>query len=160
MAAPNASQALYEMSQILLSDPWETILFDIHAHRGMFGVWDHRDRSYLQLSPSRDMLAVWLWTPCTFSRNLRIAMLMEAVGLGPQRYCIVFSSAPDFYSKLKLILYSLPQEKMFLYPVGTTLGGPFLHEPWLSRARVIQSRPSLTEEEYVESFVPSAMVSL
>ena len=80
-------------------------------------------------------------------------MLMEAVGLGPQRYCIVFSSAPDFYSKLKLILYSLPQEKMFLYPAGTTLGGPFLHEPWLTRAQALQTQPSISEGEYVANFV-------
>ena len=88
MAAPNASQALYEMSQILLSDPWETILFDIHAHMGMFGVWDCKNRSYWQLSPSRDMLAIRLWDPRSFSGNLRIAMLMEAVGVGLQCYCI------------------------------------------------------------------------
>ena len=153
MAAPNASQALYEMSQILLSDPWETILFDIHAHMRVFGVWDHGDWSYWQLNPSIDMLAIQQWSPRTFSGNLRIAMLMEAVGLGPQRYCIVFSSAPDFYSKLKLILYSLPQEKMFLYPAGTTLGGTFLHEPWLTRAQALQTQPSISEGEYVAKFV-------
>ena len=49
---------------------------------------------------------------------------------------------------------------MFLYPAGSILRDPFLHEPWLARARAIQSHPSLIEEEYVASFVPSAMVSL
>ena len=79
-------------------------------------------------------------------------MLMEAVGFGPQCYCIVFSSALDFYSKLKLILYFLPQEKMFLYPAGTMLGGPFLHEPWLSQAQALQAQPSITREEYAANF--------
>ena len=80
-------------------------------------------------------------------------MLMGAFEISPQRYCIVFDSSPNFYSKLKLILYSLPQEKMFLYPANARLEGPFLQEPWLSRARAIQAHPSLTEKEYVASFV-------
>ena len=80
-------------------------------------------------------------------------MMMEAIGVGPQCYCIVFNLAPDFYSKLKLILYFLPQEKMFLYPANARLEGPFLQEPWLSRVTAIQSRPSFTEEEYVASIV-------
>ena len=88
-----------------------------------------------------------------FLDNLRIAMLMESVGVGPQHYCICFDPSPDTYRKLKLFLYSLPQEKMFIYPADARLEGPFLHEPWLSRARAIQSRPSLTREEYVASFV-------
>ena len=78
-------------------------------------------------------------------------MLMEAVGVGPQRYCIIFYSSCDFYSKLKIILYSLPQEKMFLYRADAKLEGHFLQEPWLSRARAIHAHPSLTEEEYVVS---------
>ena len=106
------------------------------------------------------MLAILFWAPPSLIDNLRIAMLMEAVEVGLQHYCIYFDDTPEFYSMSKLILYSLPWEKMFLYPAGTTLGGPFLHEPWLSRAKAIQSCPSLTEEEYVASFVPFAMVSL
>ena len=38
---------------------------------------------------------------------------------------------------------------MFIYPTYARLEGPFLHEPWLSRARATQSRPSLTRDEYV-----------
>ena len=99
------------------------------------------------------MVAVLFWGPLSLIDNLRIAMLMEAVGVGPQCYYIYFEDSPSFYSMFKLILYSLPQEKMFLYPASTTLGGSFLQEPWLSRARDIQSHPSLTQEEYVASFV-------
>ena len=82
-------------------------------------------------------------------------MLMEAIGVGPQCYCIEFNSTLDFYSKLKLVLSSLPHEKMFLYPTDTRLEGPFSHKPWLSRARAIHAHPSLIEEEYVANFVPS-----
>ena len=99
------------------------------------------------------MLAIQLWNPCTFSGNLRIAMLMEVVGAGPKCFCIVLNSAPHFHNKPKLILYSLLQEKMFLYPDGTMLGGPFLKEPWLSRARDIQACLSINQEKYVASFI-------
>ena len=79
-------------------------------------------------------------------------MLMEAIGVGPQCYCIFFYPSPDIYRNFKLVLYSLPQEKIFIYPTDAKLKGPFLHEPWLW-AKAIQSRPSLTKEEYVASFV-------
>ena len=114
------------------------------------------------------MLAIFLgWGPEDVIENLKIAMLMEAVGQGPQRYCIHFEDTddefsddyPGFYCLLQLVLYALPQERMFIYPTGATLRGPFLHEPWLSRARAIQSRPSITEEEFAASFVPSARAS-
>ena len=100
------------------------------------------------------MLAVLFWGPPSLIDNLRIAMLMEVVRVRPHHYCICFDDTLEFYSMFRLILYSLPQEKMFLYPAGSTVGGPFLREPWLSTARAIQPRPSLTEEEYVASFVP------
>ena len=130
----------------------------------MFGHYERRNWRYWAISPSHDMLAIRLWGPHDLMENFRIAMLMEAIGIGPQRYCIYFDDSsndfPKVYRLLQLVLYALPQERMFLYPAGSILREPFLHEPWLSRARAIQSHPSLTEEEYVASFVPSAMVSL
>ena len=94
------------------------------------------------ISPSHDMLAICLgWGPDDLIDNLRIAVLMEAVGLGPQRYYICFDDSSDdsskYYRMLQLVLYALPQERMFIYPAGSILRGPFLHEPWLSRARAI-----------------------
>ena len=121
----------------------------------MFGRYDRRNWQYWPINSSRDMLAIHLWGPNDLIDNLWIAMLMEAVGIGPQRYCICFDDSLDFYSMLQLVLYALPQERMFLYPSGSILEGPFLHEPWLARARAIQYHPSLIEEEYVASFVPS-----
>ena len=118
---------------------------------GMFGVWDCRNWRYLQLSLSRDMLAIQIWDCCSFLGNLRIAMLMEVVGVGPQRYCIVYDSSLDFYSKLKLILYSLPQEKMFLFPTSARLEGPFLHElgPKPSMPALLSRRRSMWQNLYV-----------
>ena len=131
----------------------------------MFGCYERDSWHYWAISPSRDMLAIRLaWGLDDVIENLRIAMLMEAVGQGPQRYCIRFDDIdddfPGVYRMLQLVLYALPQDRMFIYPAGSILRGPFLHEPWLSRARAIQSRPSITEEEFAASFVPSARVSL
>ena len=63
------------------------------------------------------MLAIRLgWGPDDLIYNLRIAMLMEVVGLGPQRYCIHFDDTdddlsddyPEYYRLLQLVLYALP----------------------------------------------------
>ena len=79
-------------------------------------------------------------------------MLKEAVGLGPQRYCVAYHRASYFYSKLQLLMVYLPFDKMFLYPAQESLGGPFLQEPWLSWSHDHCSCPSITFEEYVASF--------
>ena len=99
------------------------------------------------------MLAIQFVCHLSFLDNLRIAMLMELVWVGPQQYCICFDPYLDTYRKLKLLLYSLPQEKMFIYPANARLESPFLYEPWLSRAKAIHARPSLIEEKYVGNFV-------
>ena len=164
MATLRRSQALHEVSQYL-RDPARALQFEEHTYRMMFGHYERNNWRYWAISPSSDMLAIRLgWGPDDLIDNLRIAMLMEAVGLGPRRYCIRFDDTyddfPEVYRLLQLVSYALPQVQMFIYPAGSILRGPFLHEPLLFRARAIQSRPSLTEEEYVASFVPSAMVSL
>ena len=141
------------MSQILQRGPHSLIDFERYTYVMMYGHYSRRNWRHWQLNPTRDMLAIQFSDHPSFLDNLRVAMLMEAVGVGPQRYCICFESSPDTYSKLKLVLSSLPQEKMFLYPVDVRLEGPFLHEPWLSRARVIHAHPSITEEEYQANFV-------
>ena len=63
------------------------------------------------------MISIQLFGEYYLLNNIGLAMLKEVVGLGPQRYCLLFNSAPNFYSKLNSIMYFLPQEKMFLYPV-------------------------------------------
>ena len=111
--------------------------FERHTYVMIFGHYSRRNWRHWQLSPSWDMLAIHFVSHLSFLDNLRIAMLMESVGVGPQRYCICFDPSSDTYRKLKLFLYSLPQEKMFIYPANARLEGPFWHEPWLSRAKAI-----------------------
>ena len=99
------------------------------------------------------MLAILFWAPPSLIDNLQISMLMVAAKAGPKCYCIHFDDTLEFYSMFELIIYYLLQENMFLYPTYARLGGPSLHEPWLSMARAIQAHPSITQEEYVASFV-------
>ena len=100
-----------------------------------FGFWDPRDWRIWKLNPSKDMMAIHTLGCQLLLNNLKITMLMEVVGPGPQRYCIIYFSNPEFYNKLKLILSFLPQERMFLYPgTASRLEGPFLQEQWLSQA--------------------------
>ena len=78
----------------------------------MFGHYERRNWRYWAISPSRDMLAICLgWGPRDFIDNLRIAMLMEGVGIGLQRYCICFDDTFDnfleVYRLLHLVLYAL-----------------------------------------------------
>ena len=54
------------------------------------------------------MLAIQFISHLSFLDNLKIAMLMEAVGIGPHQYLICFDPFLDTYSKLKLVLSSLP----------------------------------------------------
>lgn len=153
MAISNQDQALYEMSQILQGDREARLDFEFSATMLTFGIWGPRLPTFWQYSPRSEMLCIQVFGEENLLKNLKLAMLKEVVGLGPQRYCIFFNRAPHFYSKLKLIMSSLPQEKMFLYPATARLEGPFLQEPWLSRGRAISSRPSLTFDEYLANFV-------
>ena len=98
------------------------------------------------------MICIQLFGQHWLLQSLRVAMLKEVVGVGPQRYCIVFNGAPNFFSKLKMILAYLPIEKMFLYPAPESLGGPFLQEPWLSQGQLLCSHPSISCKEYIANF--------
>ena len=153
MATPNQSQALYELSQIFNGDFWARHDFESRACIVTFGYSGRGLGTQWRFNPTNDMLDVQLFGHRSIVDNLDVSILREAVGIAPERYCIFFHRGPEFYSKLKLLMTSLPQEKMFLYPATARLEGPFLHEPWLSRGRAIRARPSLTYEEYHANFV-------
>ena len=90
MVTLRTSQALCEVSQYL-RDPERALHFEAYMYTMMFGHCERRSWRHWAISPSRDMLAIRLgWGPGDFIDNLRIAMLMEGVGIGPQRYCICF----------------------------------------------------------------------
>ena len=103
MDASRTSQALRKMSQTL-RDPERALRFEEYTYTMMFGHYKHRNWRYWAISPSWDMLAICLWEPDDVIDNLSIAMLMEAVGIGPWRYCIYFDDSfddsPEFYHLL------------------------------------------------------------
>ena len=153
MAASNQGQALQEMGKYLKVNKNSYTRFVNRAHRIVFPKKVDYQVSPWSVSPSEDLARIHLTTHFTIlSANVKVYILKEAIGLGPNRYCIVFSHNPGFYSYLKMVMSFLPQEKMFFYPAGTTLGGPFLVEPWLSRGRALCSRPSLTFDEFHDAF--------
>ena len=59
--------------------------------------------------------------------NLSLATLKEAIGLGPQCYCVVCLYNFDFKALLMLTLHYLPRENFYMYPEDESLGGPFLY---------------------------------
>ena len=87
------------MSQSL-RDPQRALHFEDYTYTMMFGHYDRRNWQYWQLNPSRDMLAIHLWGPDDLIDNLRIAMLIEVVGIGPQRYCICYNDSLEFFRLL------------------------------------------------------------
>ena len=70
------------MSQIL-RDSQSLLRFERYTYTMMFGHYSHCNWQHWQLSPLWDMLAVHLWGPLALIDNLQIAMLMEAVEVGP-----------------------------------------------------------------------------
>ena len=149
----NQEQALYELSQILHRDKETRRKFELAASLVTFGFWGPRQMPKIWKSnQNKDMICIQLFGQHWLLQNLRVAMLKEVAGIGPQRYCIFFNGAPNFFSKLKMILAYLTIEKMFLYPAQESLGGPFLQEPWLSQGQLLCSHPSISREEYFANF--------
>ena len=117
MATSRRSQALCKVSQYLgAPGSVRALRFEERAYRSLFGRYERDSWHYWAISPSRDMLAIRLgWGPDDVIENLRIAMLMEAVGQRPQRYYIHFEDTndefsndyPEYYRLLQLVLYAL-----------------------------------------------------
>ena len=59
---------------------------------------------------------VTMWDEEHLMKNIRYAMLMEMMGTGPMKYCIVFNDTPNFFSRLLLLFLYLPYKKMCFYP--------------------------------------------
>ena len=157
MAYPGQPQALYELSQILTEDRWARESFEDHLRVGQWGARSVRNNGMnsgpWRTRPAGDITCVDLtWSPFLLG-SLRIAMLKETIGIGPQRYCVLGYPDDQFFRRLQLLLSCLPEDKIFLYPGGRRLGGPFLLEPWLSRGQRLLSRPSLTPAKFHDSFV-------
>ena len=57
-------------------------------------------------------------------------MVCEALGLGPQYFCIMPSVHPRFAEQVFLLIQFLPHRKMYFFPnFGLSLRGPFDQSP-------------------------------
>ena len=81
--------------------------------------------------------------------NLSLATLKEAVGLGPQRYCVICSYNFDFETLLMLTLHYLPREKFCMYSNDESLGGPFLYTPWDVLGQRICTQQTISIDSYL-----------
>ena len=81
--------------------------------------------------------------------NLKLAMLKEIVGLGPQCYYVIRSYNFDLESLLMLILHYLPKDKFCIYPKDESLRGPFLYKPWNILGQRICNRSTISLEGYL-----------
>ena len=72
-------------------------------------------------------------------------MILEMMGLGPTKYCIVYNEMPNFFNRLLLLINYLPQKKMCFYPPCFFFDTPFDHLPWREIGEAIHSRWFLTK---------------
>ena len=81
-----------------------------------------------------------MWDKEHLLKNIQYAMLMEMMGLGLMKYCIVFNEMPNFFSKLLFLFLYLPHKKMCFYRPQFFLDAPFDHSPWMEVRDAICSR--------------------
>ena len=79
---------------------------------------------------SHNITRVTIWGQSHFRNNIRLAIVTEALGLGPQYYCIMRTFPPGFSDRVFLLIQFLPHHKVCIDPCfGTPLGGPFRRSP-------------------------------
>lgn len=83
---------------------------------------------------------IGFWGEKHVSKNVKVAMLKEKLGLGPKYYWIVRLESPRFASRIFWLMRMLPREKFCVVPGGALLGGPFKSPRWYPTAVQIQKR--------------------
>ena len=75
-------------------------------------------------------------------------MVCEALGLGPQYYCIMRYVHPGSAERVFLLIQFLPHHKMYFYPnFGLPLRGPFDQSPRTRETSVAMSQRIISFEE-------------
>ena len=75
-------------------------------------------------------------------------MVCEALGLGPQYYCILRFVHPRFAEWVFLLIQFLPHHKIYFYPnFGLPLRGPFDQSLWTRKISVAMSQHFIPFEE-------------
>lgn len=74
----------------------------------------------------RSITRVTIWGREHFRNNVRLAMVTEALRLGPQYYCVMRTNARGFSERVYLLAQFLPHQKICIYPdFGLPLRGLF-----------------------------------
>ena len=83
---------------------------------------------------------ITMWDNEHLLRNIKFAMMMEILGIGPQRYCVITNFIPNFERKLMLLLAYLPKRKLCFYPPLFVLEEPFQRSPWREWGAMVSHR--------------------
>ena len=59
---------------------------------------------------------VTMWDEEHLLSNICLAIILEIMGIGPSKYCIINNTIPNFETKVLLLMNYLPLEKMCFYP--------------------------------------------
>ena len=74
----------------------------------------------------RNVTRVTLWGRDHFKNNVRLFMVIEALDLGPDYYCVMRTFNQGFADRLFLLLVFLPHQRVYVYPYyGAPFRGPF-----------------------------------
>ena len=83
---------------------------------------------------------VTMWDEEHLLSNICLAMILEIMGIGPSKYCIINNTIPKFETKVLLLMNYLSPKKMCFYPPQNILEGPFANSPWKELGNVIKKR--------------------
>lgn len=113
-----------------LSDLHYRLIFPQHGN-----AW-----SNLKWTSSWGVTMVTMWDEEHLLKNIKYAMILEMLGLGPQIYCVFTNWMPSFEKRLMLLMNYLPHQKMCFYPPKVILRKPFQHSPWREIGQAIINR--------------------
>ena len=89
---------------------------------------------------------ITMWDNNHLLRNIKFVIIMETLGFGPYRYCIITNELPLFKAKMMLLMAYLPRSKMCYYPPLCILTEPFLRSPWRGWALMISPKRIQTKD--------------
>ena len=88
----------------------------VEAHRGLIFPEPGSSVGQTMWKTYRNVTRVTLWGRDHFINDVRLALVVEALDLGPRFYCVMRTPNRDFTERLYLLSQFLPTEKICLYP--------------------------------------------
>ena len=150
MASTSQDHALYQMTQILEEDKESKEKFDNHL-RKVVRLWPDE---VWKSSPGGDVVLIHCHYYYDLMRNISYFMFKELVGMGPKRYCILYTKWHfEYIATVKIIFKFLPRQKMFVYPANAPVPSIEYHPDHEKvKLRVLYRQPSITREEFETYF--------